>query len=79
MTTSISSEAQKNRPLSKLGAEKITFPPKPGGQSDSQTDGRTLVFIEKLRFQKKTQCMVQSTWSNYALLARKMRSYLIPD
>ena len=41
---------QKMRALSYIGAEKITFPPKPDGQKDIQTDGhmdgRTLVFIE---------------------------------
>ncbi len=29
-----------------LGAEKITFLPKPDGQTDRHTDGRTTVFIE---------------------------------
>ena len=36
--------------ISQLGAEEITFPPKPEGhtdiQSDKQTDGRTFAFIE---------------------------------
>ncbi len=40
--------------ISQLGAEKITFPPKPDGhtdrytdiRSDRQTDGRTFAFIE---------------------------------
>ena len=53
MKTSISSEV-----LSQSGAEKITFPPKPDGQTyrhmdrhtdirtDIWTDGRKLVFIE---------------------------------
>ena len=39
MTTSISSEAQEIRPLSLLGAGKITFPSKPDGQTDRHTDG----------------------------------------
>ncbi len=34
------------RALSYIGAEKITFPPKPDGQTDRQADGRTLAFIE---------------------------------
>ena len=34
---------QKMRALSYIGAEKITFPPKPDGQTDRHTDGRTLV------------------------------------
>ena len=38
------------RPLSQLGAEKIMLPPKPDGQTDRQTYGRTyewtLVSIE---------------------------------
>ena len=38
--------AQKMRALSYIGAEKITFPPKPDIQTDIQTDGRTLAFIE---------------------------------
>ena len=45
-------------PISQLGVEKITFPPKPDGQTDKKTyrqtyrqtdlhtDGRTLAFIE---------------------------------
>ena len=36
--------------ISQLGAEKITFPPKPDGHTDihtdRQTDGRTFAFIE---------------------------------
>ncbi len=32
--------------ISQLGAEKITFPPKPDGHIDIQTDGRTFAFIE---------------------------------
>ena len=36
--------------MSQLGTEKITFPPKPDGQTDRYTDGHTdgwtLVFIE---------------------------------
>ncbi len=36
--------------ISQLGAEKITFPPKPDGhtdrQTDRQTEGRTFAFIE---------------------------------
>ena len=31
---------EKNRPLSKLEAEKIAFPPIPDGHTDSQTDGQ---------------------------------------
>ncbi len=46
MTTSTSSETQEIRPLSYLGAEKITFPPKPDGQTVRHTDGRTFVFLE---------------------------------
>ncbi len=38
--------------ISQLGAEKITFPPKPDGQTYIQTysqiDGRTFAFIEYL-------------------------------
>ncbi len=37
---------QKMRALSYIGTEKITFPPKPYGQTDIQTDGHTLAFIE---------------------------------
>ncbi len=33
---------KKNGAISQLGAEKITFPPKP----DEHTDGRTFAFIE---------------------------------
>ena len=32
---------KKNGAISQLGAEKITFPPKPDRQTDIQTDGRT--------------------------------------
>ncbi len=32
---------EKNRAISYIGAEKITFPPKSDGQSDIHTDGRT--------------------------------------
>ena len=39
MTTSISSELEEIRPLSQIGAEKITFPPKPDGQTYRHTDG----------------------------------------
>ncbi len=35
-----------NRTLSLLGAKKIAFPPK----SDGETDGQTLVIVEKLRY-----------------------------
>ena len=43
MTTSISSEARRKQTLSWLGAEKITFPPKPDGQTgrDRQTGRQT--------------------------------------
>ena len=45
---------QKMRALSYIGAEKITFPPKPDRQTYRQTyihtDGRTLAFIEQLRY-----------------------------
>ena len=42
MTTSISSEARRNQTsLSLLGAEKIKFSPKPDGQTDIRTGGRT--------------------------------------
>ena len=37
--------SQKIRALSYLGAEKITFPPKPNGQTDRNTDGRTDISI----------------------------------
>ncbi len=33
--------AEKNGAISQLGAEKITFPPKPDGQTDIQTDIHT--------------------------------------
>ncbi len=36
---------QKMRALSNIGAEKITFPPRPDIQTDIHTDGRTLAFI----------------------------------
>ena len=36
----------KMRALSYIGAEKITFPPKPDRQTDIHTNGRTLAFIE---------------------------------
>ncbi len=42
----ISSEARRNQTFILYRAEKITFPPKPDGWTDSQTYGRTLVFIE---------------------------------
>ncbi len=32
--------------ISQLGAEKITFTPKPDGHTDRQTDGWTFAFIE---------------------------------
>ncbi len=32
---------QKMRALSYIGAEKMTFPPKPDGQTDRQTDRQT--------------------------------------
>ena len=32
--------------ISQLEAEKIAFNPKPDGQTDIQTDGRTFAFIE---------------------------------
>ena len=41
------------RTLSLLGAEKITFPPKPDGQTDRQIYGRTLVFIKVASLLKK--------------------------
>ena len=50
MTTSISSENRRNQTSILIRVDKITFPPKPDGQTDRQierqTDGRTLVFIE---------------------------------
>ena len=39
---------KKNGALSQLGAEKITFPPKPDEQTYSQTDGRTFAFRASL-------------------------------
>ena len=41
MTTSISSEPRRNQTLILIRAEKITFPPKPDGQTDIHTDGWT--------------------------------------
>ena len=48
MTTSISSKAfcsitnrQTDKIFTQLRAEKITFPPKPDGQTDGHMDGRT--------------------------------------
>ncbi len=32
---------EKMRALSYIGAEKITFPPKPDGQTNTNTDGQT--------------------------------------
>ncbi len=56
MNTSVSSKAfcgitngqtdKKIGAISQLGAEKITFPPKPDGHTDRQTDRRTFAFIE---------------------------------
>ena len=37
----------KMRALSYIGAEKITFPPKPDRQTDIHTDGRTLASLLK--------------------------------
>ena len=37
---------QKMRALSYIGAEKITFPPKPDRHTDIHTDGPTFAFIE---------------------------------
>ncbi len=37
---------KKVRAISYIGAEKITFPPKPDIQTYIQTDGRILAFIE---------------------------------
>ncbi len=34
--------------ISQLGAEKITFPPKPDGQTDIQTDGRTDISVYRV-------------------------------
>ena len=44
MTTSISSEARRNQTSVLIGAEKITFPPKP----DGQTDIRTVIIIYRV-------------------------------
>ena len=44
---------QKMRTLSYIGAEKITFPPEPDIQTDIKTSGRTLAFIELLRYQEE--------------------------
>ncbi len=41
---------KKLRALSYIGAEKITFPPKPDGQTDIHTDGQALAFKEQLRY-----------------------------
>ena len=48
MTTSIVAKLEEIRPLSLLGAEKITFPPKPDGQTDIRTDGRTDISIYRV-------------------------------
>ncbi len=37
---------QKIGAISQLGAEKITFPPKPDGHTVRQTDGWTFAFID---------------------------------
>ena len=36
------------RALSYIGAEKITFPPKPGGQTDIHMDGHTDISIYRV-------------------------------
>ena len=41
MTTSISSEARRNQTSILVSGREITFPPKPDGQTDINTDGRT--------------------------------------
>ena len=41
---------QKMRALFYIGAEKITFPPKPDIHTYTQTDGRTLAFKEELYY-----------------------------
>ncbi len=46
MTTSISSEARRKPTSILINAEKITFTPKPDGQTVRHTDGWTLAFIE---------------------------------
>ena len=52
MTTSISSEARRNQTSILIRAEKITFRPKPDGQTDRRmdrhTDGRTDISIYKV-------------------------------
>ncbi len=41
MTTSISSEARRNHISILIRGREIMFPPKPDGQTDRHTDGRT--------------------------------------
>ncbi len=39
---------QRLRALAYIGAEKITFPPKPDGQTDIQTDRRTDINVYRV-------------------------------
>ena len=39
---------EKIEPLSQLQPKKITFPPKPDGQTDIRTDGRTDISIYRV-------------------------------
>ena len=43
MTTSIRSQTRRNQTSILIRAEKIMFPPKPDGQTDKQTYGRTVI------------------------------------
>ena len=45
---------QKMRALSYIGAEKITFPPKPDIQTDIHTDGRTDISVYRVASLLKT-------------------------
>ncbi len=41
-------EHKKIGAISQLGAEKITFPPKPDGETDIQTDRRTDILVDRV-------------------------------
>ncbi len=52
MTTSISREARRNQTTILIRGRKNHVSPKPDRQTDIHTDGRTLAFIEQLRYSK---------------------------
>ncbi len=62
------------RALSYIGAEKITFPPRPDGQTDIQTDRRTEISVYKSSFATKNY--LYKYWTLQQSHFKNLKNYL---